>query len=195
VRASAVNLHQMPAAADLELDWSALGPLDRFGLWLDANVIDTWQFEVCSGSLISVGAVLTGMQVCGRTLILWSFPALACVWGVCVGGELSFRLLVSLQVEKQAYYEAHPAALVNQLDAAIVYLFCVECLVRVASEGSSPWRYFTGEKWFPRLAISQLNQPGEAPPGPLQRAFVSYLASVSESIDYLSNKKTAPPPL
>jgi hypothetical protein len=183
----------MPAAADLELDLSALGPLDRFGLWLDANVIDTWQFELCSGSLIAVGAVLTGMQVCGCTLILWPFRR-SRVWGMCVGGELSCCLFVSLQVEKQAYYEAHPAALVNQLDAAIVYLFCVECLVRVVSEGSSPWRYFTGEKWFPHLAISQLN-PGEAPPGPLQRAFVSYLASVSESIDSLSNKNSAPPPL
>jgi len=85
-----------------------------------------------------------------------------------------------LQVERQAYYDARPEALVNQLDVAIVYLFCVECLVRVATEGSSPWRYFTGEKWFPRLTFLQLNPPGEDPPGFFQRALISYSKSVSK---------------
>jgi len=61
-----------------------------------------------------------------------------------------------------------------------VYLFCIECLVRVATEGSSPWRYFTGEKWFPRLTFLQLNPPGKDPPGFFERALISYSKSVRE---------------
>ncbi len=56
-------------------------------------------------------------------------------------------VMTGLQLEYQSYYSSHPTAAVNIVDQTVVYLFCVECLVRIAAEGSAWWRYFIGHSF------------------------------------------------
>ena len=57
--------------------------------------------------------------------------------------------MTGMQLEQQEYYDSHPLAWVNVVDTVVIYIFCVECLMRIAAEGSKPWKYFLGNAWFP----------------------------------------------
>jgi len=42
---------------------------------------------------------------------------------------------------------AETQSICDDLDAAILWVFTLECLVKIAAEGRRPWRYVTGKHW------------------------------------------------
>ena len=62
---------------------------------------------------------------------------------------LTSAVLTGIQEDSPDYYKAHPNAPVNRLDFIIVHVFCLECLINIMSEGSTPWRYFIGDGLIP----------------------------------------------
>ena len=54
----------------------------------------------------------------------------------------------AMQVEYPSYYEKHPNAAANVIDMAVIYIFCIETLVRIVAKGTRPWCYFIGHSLF-----------------------------------------------
>ena len=58
---------------------------------------------------------------------------------------LTSAVLTGIQEDSPDYYRTHPDAPVNRFDFIIVHIFCLECLINIIAEGSTPWRYFIGD--------------------------------------------------
>ena len=74
-------------------------------------------------------------------------------------------VITGMQVQWSDYYDENPQDPVNQLDTVIIYLFCIECLIRISGEGRKPWRYFLGDTFLPPLNHPSLaaGVPGAGP--------------------------------
>ena len=76
--------------------------------------------------------------VCTRIVVNDSFNgfiiAIICLAGILVG--------------LSTYYDEHnPPAALSVLDLVILTVFIIECGVKIVSEGTRWWRYFTGPEW------------------------------------------------
>ncbi len=53
-------------------------------------------------------------------------------------------IVAGVLVGMQTYEEFEDNAIVNYIDNVILYVFTVECMVKIFMEGTAPWRFFTG---------------------------------------------------
>ena len=64
-------------------------------------------------------------------------------------GVILFMIVAAGALVGIQTYKISPAtqAICDDLDAAILWVFTLECLVKIAAEGRHPWRYATGHHW------------------------------------------------